>query len=109
MVDIRAELHSGQLEVLKWIADGSPDGVMSGHMHKTTAVALQNRRLVTISKKGGFWKAEITGTGYYYLEHGVYPANTSAKADGVAPRRPKSNPPRSDRSIGSGVEGPAGD
>jgi hypothetical protein len=109
MVDLRAELNSRQLEVLKWIADGSPDDVMPGHMHKTTAVALQNRRLITISKKGGLWRAEITGTGSHYLERGVYPANTTAKPHGVAPRRSKRNPPTSVSSVESEAGVPAGD
>lgn len=51
MVDRRAPLNEGQLDVLRWIADGCPDGVMEGYTYKTTALALQNRQLVTVSKK----------------------------------------------------------
>ncbi|WP_161849191.1 hypothetical protein [Frankia sp. ACN1ag] len=40
MVDLRAPLNARQLEVLRWINDGCPDGVMDGHSHKVTASAL---------------------------------------------------------------------
>lgn len=63
-----------QLKVLQWIGDGCPDGVMSGYTYKTTAVALQNRRLVEVSKRGGGWNALITDSGRYYLEHGRFPS-----------------------------------
>ena len=49
---------------------------MEGHAHKTTAVALQNRRLVTISRRGGVWRAATTEGGRHYLEHGEYPVGT---------------------------------
>jgi hypothetical protein len=40
MVDYTSALNARQVEVLSWIADGCPDGVMTGHTYKTTAVAL---------------------------------------------------------------------
>jgi hypothetical protein len=49
-----------QLKVLKWIVAGCPEGVMTGSTHKTTSVALQNRRLAKVSKRKGVWKAEAT-------------------------------------------------
>jgi hypothetical protein len=66
-------LNARQAEVLRWIADGCPDGRMAGYSYKTTAVALQNRRLVTISKRGGSWRAALTDTGSYYVQHDTYP------------------------------------
>jgi len=63
-----SQLNARQVEVLQWIADGSPDGVIEGHAFKVTAVALQNRRLVTISKKGGIWRADVTESGVHYLK-----------------------------------------
>jgi len=45
---------------------------MQGYSYKTTAIALQNRRLVSVSKKGGVWRAVATEAGSYYLEHGSY-------------------------------------
>lgn len=43
---------------------------MVGFTFKTTAVALQSRRLVAVSRKGGVWRAELTDAGRYYAEHG---------------------------------------
>jgi hypothetical protein len=63
------DINPRQLEVLRWIADGCPDLVMTGFTYKTTAAALRNRRLVKVSKRGG-WHAEITQAGLHYLEHG---------------------------------------
>lgn len=81
MVDRHSLLKPSQVAVLRWIADGCPDGVMQGHSYKTTALALQDRRLVTVSRKGGTWSATLTEGGSYYLEHGAY-----ADAPGNAPR-----------------------
>lgn len=67
-----APLTDGQLNVLRWIADGCPDGVMEGHLHKISAVALENRHLVRVRKSGGIWAAELTDDGNYYLAHGDY-------------------------------------
>lgn len=61
-------LNASQLAVLRWIAEGCPDGVMQGHAHKTSAVALQSRRLVKISRRGGVWTAQITEAGHAYLQ-----------------------------------------
>jgi hypothetical protein len=66
-------LNDRQLEVLRWIGDGCPNGVIEGYSYKTTAVALGNRRLVTVSKKGGVWRAALADAGAYYLEHDTYP------------------------------------
>ena len=68
-------LNDRQLEVLRWVGDGCPDGVMEGYSYKTTAVALENRRLVTLSKKGGVWLAALTDAGAYYLQHHTYPSD----------------------------------
>ena len=87
-------VNDRQLEVLHWIANGCPDGVMLDSSHKTTAVALRNRGLATVSKRGG-WHAEVTNVGRHYLEHGEYPeaAGPSARTVPAPPRtaaRPKS-------------------
>ena len=65
-------LKPRQREVLRWISDGCPDGVMQGHTYKTTAIALQGRRLVSVSKRKGLWSATLTPEGAYYLQHGAY-------------------------------------
>jgi hypothetical protein len=80
VVDFRAPLNDRQLEVLRWIAQGCPEGVMKGHLHKQIAVALQNRRLVQISKKGGSWRAVATDAGRHYAEHGAYPEGLWTKS-----------------------------
>ncbi|GAA0971999.1 hypothetical protein GCM10009555_024390 [Acrocarpospora macrocephala] len=38
-----------------------------------TVYALRNRGLVTTPRKDGFWQAEITEAGLFYLEHGHHP------------------------------------
>lgn len=78
-------MNARQLEVLKWIVDGCPDGVQTGNTYKTTAVALKGRRLVTISRKGGVWSAEATEAGRHYTANGAYPDGHWAVQ--AAPRR----------------------
>ena len=65
------DVNPRQLEVLRWIADGCPSDVMEDFSYKTTAVALMNRGLAVVSKRGG-WHASITESGRYYLAHGAY-------------------------------------
>ncbi len=79
MIDKR--VNSRQLDVLRWIVDGCPDGVMTDFTYKTTTYALRSRGLASVSKKGGTWRAAPTDVGRYYLEHGSYPeAERSATA-----------------------------
>ena len=66
-------LNPRQLDVLQWIADGCPASAMNDTSYKTVAVALQSRRLVTISKRHGIWTATVTEVGTHYLHHGEYP------------------------------------
>lgn len=75
----RLQLNGQQQAVLKWIADGCPDGVMIGTTYKKSGDALRDRGLVTISKRGGGWRASITDAGKYFLEHGKHP--DSARPD----------------------------
>lgn len=90
----RKPVNERQLEVLRWIADGCPEGVWEDFTYKTTAIALQGRRLATVSKRGG-WHAEITDDGRYYLEHGAYqdeqpkPARAGLAKRKTARRAPK--------------------
>lgn len=90
MVDVAAPLNARQMEVLRWIADGCPDGVMVGSTFKTTAVALQGRRLVEVSRRRGEWRATVTDAGRFYIENGRHPAHSAAQARtppaGPAPR-----------------------
>lgn len=78
-----------QLAVLNWVAEGCPDGIMMGHTYKHSAKALEWRRLLTVSTKGGPWHAELTEAGRYYLDHGRYPdGHWDSKRKARAPRRP---------------------
>ena len=67
-----ARLSGRQLEVLRWAADGCPDGVWQDFSYKTTAYALAGRALVTVNRRRDLWRAAITEDGCYYLEHGTY-------------------------------------
>lgn len=80
MIDIYGRLNARQMEVLRWICDGCPGGVMVGFTYKATAIALQNRRLVTVSRKRGQWRAEVTDAGRYYLEHAHHPHRPASTA-----------------------------
>lgn len=71
-VNYHSPLNDFQLRVLHWIADGCPPGVMQGHSHKSSAVALQSRGLVKILKTSDSWNAEITPEGKFYLKNGLY-------------------------------------
>jgi hypothetical protein len=73
VVNLAGPINARQLEVLQWIADGCPHGVMKDYTYKTTAIALQGRRLVTLTRKGGGWQAELTDRGDHYLRHRTYP------------------------------------
>ncbi|MFT3663024.1 MAG: hypothetical protein QM809_17145 [Gordonia sp. (in: high G+C Gram-positive bacteria)] len=72
-MSLKDPLHDRQLELLRWIGDGCPEGRWEGHAYKTSTTALVSRRLVTVSKKGGIWRATLLPAGTYYLEHGEYP------------------------------------
>lgn len=80
-------LNARQLEVLDWIGEGCPDGIMTGHSHKVTARALQARRLVKISKGKHEWSASLTDAGRYYLDHGTFPPSNQMKAPKPAKAR----------------------
>jgi hypothetical protein len=75
----RRTLNERQLEVLRWIADGSPRGGMDGDSHRISAAALRRRGLVTISGRGPTWLATVTTMGREYLK----------QADGPTPPVPR--------------------
>lgn len=82
------DVNARQLEVLQWIAGGCREDVMEDSSYKTTAVALRNRGLADVSKRGG-WHAIITEVGAYYLEHGHYPETTPKPPNPVRPKPQK--------------------
>jgi hypothetical protein len=61
-------LNEAQVAVLRWIAAGSPSGVMEGYAHRVSASALRTRDLVRISGRGPSWRAELTERGREQLE-----------------------------------------
>lgn len=77
------QVNERQLSVLQWVEDGCPAGAWETSSYKTTCQALQNRGLVTVSRKGGQWSVALTSAGRHYLAHGIYPP------PGFRPRRPK--------------------
>jgi hypothetical protein len=87
MVDVRAPLTERQLAVLRWVESGCPDDVPDLNASKRTARALQDRRLVQVSRKDGLWRAGLTTAGRYYLDHGEHPP-ASSRAPLPLPLRP---------------------
>lgn len=79
-------LSARQSEILRWIGDGCPEGIIAGFGYKATALTLQDRRLVVVSKRRGVWRAGLTDGGRYYLDHGTYlqapSSNGSTKCSG---------------------------
>lgn len=71
-VAVKARLNETQNAVLRWLADGQPDGSAT-NPQRLTARALSNRRLVTIRGRGPRWHAELTDAGRHYVVHGEYP------------------------------------
>ena len=61
-------MNEAQVAVLRWIAAGSPAGVMEGYTHRISASALRTRDLVRISGRGKTWRAELTDRGREQLE-----------------------------------------
>jgi hypothetical protein len=75
----RKTLTENQVSILRWIADGCPEGVMDGDSHRISAAALRSRDLVTTSGRGSTWTAKITPAGREYL----------ARVDGPKPPIPR--------------------
>lgn len=109
MVALDTPLNDRQLDVLTWVGQGCPARDWPNPTYKTVAIALQNRRLLTISKKGGQWRADLLDAGRHYLTHGTYPPGhlqpkkrhrtTPAPTAGSASSRPgRSDQPRREQS-----------
>ncbi len=60
-------LNEAQVAVLRWVADGCPDGAMDGSAHRISAAALRSRGLIRVSGRGRTWSAAITDAGSAYL------------------------------------------
>ncbi|PRB08699.1 hypothetical protein [Microbacterium sp. MYb62] len=69
MVRSPEQLNQSQVDVLKWVADGCPDGVYTdGWQHRIVARALHNRGLVSVAGKGASWRATLTKAGRVWLD-----------------------------------------
>lgn len=64
----RKTLTEVQVDVLRWIGDGSPAGDRNTVSARISAAALRNRGMVTISGRGPTWSAAITPSGREYLQ-----------------------------------------
>lgn len=81
------KLNNRQWDVLRWVADGCPERVWPDSTYKTTAVALQSRRLVLISRSGGVWSVAVTDKGRT-LVNGDAGSNESPNPARAASERP---------------------
>lgn len=61
-------LTVAQHDLLKWVADGCPDGVYDGTSHRVSARGLHNRGLIKVTGKSKNWTARITPQGTRILQ-----------------------------------------
>jgi hypothetical protein len=59
----RKTLTDKQVQLLRWIGGGCPQGIMEGDSYRISAAALRNRGLVRTSGRGPTWGAKITSAG----------------------------------------------
>jgi hypothetical protein len=100
----RPPLTDEQLALLRWIADGCPEGVWPDHSHKGFMRVLEMRALAATRRWYGKWGAELLPAGAFYLAHGTYPedepaedipaAQPRAERPRTAPTPPPSSTPR---------------
>ena len=64
----RKTLTEKQVNVLRWISEGCPEGVWTDDFHRISAAALRGRGLVKTKGRGSTWTATITPAGQEYLE-----------------------------------------
>lgn len=63
----RKTLTTAQVDLLRWVGEGCPDGVYEGVHHRISVAALLRRGLVAATGHGDRWSAEITDAGQAYL------------------------------------------
>ena len=83
-------LNAAQIEVLRWIAAGSPPGEMEGYTHRISAAALRTRGLVRTAGRGETWRADLTERGREQLERldGEQPMTSPGREPEGADARP---------------------
>jgi hypothetical protein len=74
-----AALTAGQVAVLRWIADGYPQGEGES-IRRISARALHRRGLVRVRRSGRTWTAAITPAGRAWLD--AHPADAAVPTDG---------------------------
>ncbi|MGK5737462.1 hypothetical protein [Micromonospora sp. URMC 103] len=84
-------LNGRQMDFLRRIADGDDLSTPEGVAHRTSARALQTRRLLHITRMDGTWRATVTEAGRFYLQHGFHPEDPAHVANPPT-TRPKSEP-----------------
>lgn len=61
-------LTVAQYDLLKWVADGCPDGVYDGTSHRVSARSLHNRGLIQVAGRSKTWTAKTTPQGTRILQ-----------------------------------------
>lgn len=90
-------LNERQLLVLKRIGEGDDLSGPEGEAFRISARGLQGRRLVTVSRRGGVWRATITDAGRFYLERGHHPDHPDRRETSTSsPARRAGPTPRAD-------------
>lgn len=94
---MRGDLNERQHAVLSWVSQGCPSGFWPDSTYKVSAQALRCRGLIKVTKRRGYWNAEITDKGRQYLaDTRIGPRDHDAEApeapEDLATRRPQSKP-----------------
>jgi len=89
VVDRRTPVNERQAELLVRVAGGDTLSAAEDAMHRTSAYALSNRGLVSITKRGGVFAVHLTDRGRRFLDLGDDPggsatAGSSAVSSGQA-------------------------
>jgi hypothetical protein len=77
----KSHLLPRQVDVLSWISDGCPEGVMTDINHRITARALANRGFATIHGHGPTWTATVTTAGTAALQSAAKPDEEARAAE----------------------------
>ena len=72
----RPPLNDRQLSLLRFIGESSDETVVVASESAKSGLALRDRGLVVLKKRGGFRTAMITDAGRFYLGHGRYQSST---------------------------------
>lgn len=102
------DLNHSQLNVLRWISEGSLAGAEPTPTYRTSAAALRTRRLIQTKGRGRQWRAAVTEAGQHYLSHGEYPPGhfmTAEPERTAKPAVPNASPSGPGRPRGTAAKG----